>query len=165
MRLPCRDVRGCRKALGHARYLSQIDLKAGYYNVPLDPTSQQLTAFSTPMGTYYWTRMTQGLQNAPCWFQWVMEDVLRGLPVSVMLDDVGTADADLDANLREAGDVILRLTGHGAMVGLPKCSFGMTAARHLGDWWCSGGKFRPSPDKLAVLVQLTEEQLSSMPRA
>jgi len=35
LRLPCRDVRTCKAALGRAKYLSQIDLKAGYYNVPL----------------------------------------------------------------------------------------------------------------------------------
>jgi hypothetical protein len=39
--------------------------------------------------------MTQGLQNAPAWFQWVMEDVLwpeggEKLPLSVLLDDVAT---------------------------------------------------------------------------
>lgn len=68
LRLPCRDVKSCRRQLGRARYLSQIDLKAGYFNVPLDDPSQRLTAFSTPQGTFFWTRMTQGLQNAPCWF-------------------------------------------------------------------------------------------------
>ena len=61
MQLPCRDVRRCRAMLGRAKYLSQVDLKAGYYNVPLAAESQRLTAFSTHGGTYYWTRMTQGL--------------------------------------------------------------------------------------------------------
>ena len=58
LRLPCRDVRICKAALGRAKYLSQIDLKAGYYNVPLVKASQKLTAFATHSGTYYWTRMT-----------------------------------------------------------------------------------------------------------
>lgn len=68
MRLPCTDVRRCRATLGRAAYLSQIDLKAGYFNVELSPESRPLTAFVTPGGVYYWRRMTQGLQNAPGWF-------------------------------------------------------------------------------------------------
>ena len=61
LRLPCRDVRRCKAALGRAKYLSQIDLKAGYYNVLLAEGSRRLTSFSTHDGTFYWTRMAQGL--------------------------------------------------------------------------------------------------------
>ena len=61
MRLPMTDVRRCKAAVGRADYISQIDLKAGYYNVLLELASQLLTAFATPEGVYYWKRMTQGL--------------------------------------------------------------------------------------------------------
>src|SRR5512138_3840463 len=51
------------------------------------------------------------------------------------------------------------------MVGLPKCKFGMTECRHLGDWWTSGGYFRPPEGKLAALVELSEDSMASMSRS
>jgi hypothetical protein len=58
-----------------------------------------------------------------------MEDVLEGLPVSVLLDDVGTAADSLRQCLRQAADVVLRLAAAGAMVGPAKCRFGITEGR------------------------------------
>ena len=115
--------------------------------------------------------MTQGLQNAPGWFQWVMEDVLRGDPkarallVSILLDDVATVHDKLPANLRDAAEVILRLTRAGAMIGPAKCYLGIEEGRHLGDWWTSGGQFRPPPARTAALLELTHEQLAGMGRS
>lgn len=100
-----------------------------------------------------------------------MEDVLCGpqverpLPLSILLDDVATQDDDLAQNLEDGADTVLRLTAAGAMVGLPKCQFGVQEARHLGHWWTSGGYFRPPAGKLAALMELSEEQLTRLPRA
>src|SRR5512138_3345108 len=97
-----------------------------------------------------------------------MEDVLTGedsgrpLAVSVLLDDVAVQEDDLQQNLDDAAEATLRLTRSGAMVGLPKCKFGMTECRHLGDWWTSGSYFCPPEGKLAALVELSEESMASM---
>ena len=51
------------------------------------------------------------------------------------------------------------------MVSPGKCHIAIKEGRHLGDWWSSGGYFRPPPDRMAILVALTDEQLEEMPRA
>ena len=102
---PMTDVAKVKLALGRAAFLSKIDLKAGFFNVPLAEDSQKYTAFSCAAGRFYWKRMTMGMCNAPAHFQWVMEDIMAGegdeaqLPVAVLLDDVTVAEDDLQGNM------------------------------------------------------------------
>ena len=42
-------------------FFSTIDISAGFYQVPMDTTSQKFTAFSTPFGSFKWLRMPMGL--------------------------------------------------------------------------------------------------------
>ena len=93
LRYPANDVRHTKLALGRSNYISQIDLKAGFFNCRLETGSQKYTAFACALGVYVWLRMTMGLQNAPAHFQQVMETVLlapeagRPLPATILLDD------------------------------------------------------------------------------
>jgi hypothetical protein len=124
--------------LGRSKFISQVDLKAGFYNCRLQPSSQPFTAFSTQQGTYVWTRMSMGLQNAPAHFQWVMESIVhdpqkRPLPATILLDDTTTYHDDLDACLEDGVEAILRLTEAGAMVGPAKCVLGADEAEHMGE--------------------------------
>jgi hypothetical protein len=89
----------------------------------------------------------------------------RKLTLAILLDDVSAASDDLRQNLLDAAEVILRLTGAGAMVGPAKCHLGIEEGRHLGDWWSSGGQFRPPPGRTAALLEMTHEQLAGSGRA
>jgi hypothetical protein len=62
------DVARVKLALGRAQFISKIDLKAGFFNVPLVESSRRYTAFSCSAGRYYWMRMTMGMCNAPAHF-------------------------------------------------------------------------------------------------
>mgnify|MGYP003487902891 FL=1 len=61
---PMADVAKVKLALGRSRYIAKIDLKAGFFNVPLVEESQRLTAFDCAAGRFYWRRMTMGMCNA-----------------------------------------------------------------------------------------------------
>jgi hypothetical protein len=137
-----------RGQLGRSQCISKIDLKAGYFNVPMSPRSAKLTSFQTTKGRFHWTRMAQGLQNAPAHFQQVMETVLEGLPVAILLDDVTTKDDDVEANVDSAADAIIRLAEAGAMVGLYKGVVGAEEVEFMGDMWAAGGYWRPCVDKV-----------------
>lgn len=89
----------------------------------------------------------------------------RELPVCILLDNVTAVADTVEANLVDAAEGILRLTAAGAMVGLEKCEFGVEEGKHLGDWWTSGGYFRPPPGRMAALLELSEDTLAGMVRS
>ena len=94
------------ETLSGAKWFSTLDLKSGYWQVQLDATDKDKTAFSTGRGLWQFTVMPFGLANAPATFERLMEQVLAGLPLStalVYLDDIlvaGRSFANQMANLR-----------------------------------------------------------------
>ena len=71
---------------------TSIDLKAGYWQVEMDPESIPLTAFTVgPLGFYECVKMLFGLTNAPTMFQRLMETCLGDFHLNwciIYLDDV-----------------------------------------------------------------------------
>ncbi|OWZ18946.1 reverse transcriptase [Phytophthora megakarya] len=74
------------KALGGPRLFSALDLRSGYWQIPVSKTDRDKTAFTTKRGLNRFKRMLFGLTNAPATFH-----VLRGLTwmtCLVYLDDI-----------------------------------------------------------------------------
>ena len=55
--------------LGKSRYFRTLDLASGYWQIPVNPQSQEKTAFITPQGLYEFHVIPFGLTNAPSVFQ------------------------------------------------------------------------------------------------
>ena len=55
------DTRRYHAYLGRARWISMIDLKAGYHNIPFEHKSSYDSTFATHRGKYRWLRMPMGL--------------------------------------------------------------------------------------------------------
>ena len=71
---------------------SKIDLRKGYWQVPVHKDDIAKTAVITPFGLYEFLRMTFGLQNAGASFQRMMDQVICGLAfVYCYLDDLRVA--------------------------------------------------------------------------
>jgi len=82
------------KSLSDATIFSVMDLRSGYWQIPMAPEDREKTAFVTPDGSAYHFRvMPFGLKNAPGTFQHLMVgEVLTGLLLHecalVYLDDI-----------------------------------------------------------------------------
>jgi hypothetical protein len=79
------------EALGGAKYFSTMDLASGYWQVALEESSKEVTAFTTREGLFQFEVLPFGLANAPGKFQRLMDAVLRGLKWEiclVYLDDI-----------------------------------------------------------------------------
>ena len=71
-------------------YFTTIDMSWGSYQLPMEPKSQNNTAFSTPFGSFNWLRMPMGLTGSPDTFPSLMEHVFVRLTWNISvpyLDD------------------------------------------------------------------------------
>ena len=102
----CLDSRGCNEnsesdsyPLPNARDLfhkfrgckvfSKLDIRSGYWNMPVDEESTKYMAFHTPWGLFEWLRMTFGFKGAAPAFQRWIDSVFQGLDFVVCyLDDI-----------------------------------------------------------------------------
>ncbi len=59
-----------------AKCFSILDVRNGFWHIPLDDDSSRLT---TPFGRYRWKRLPFGISSAPEVFQRKMHEVIEGL--------------------------------------------------------------------------------------
>ena len=75
--------------LSGARIFSKLDANHGYWQIPLDDESQQLTTFNSPFGRYCFTRMPFGIKSAQEIFQKRMTQNFGDLEgVETDIDDI-----------------------------------------------------------------------------
>lgn len=125
------------KDLSTANIFSVLDLKKGYWQIPMEINSKQYTAFSTPDGAaYHFNVMPFGLKLAPSTFQKLMAtEVLVGYIqnfVIVYLDDIIIFSNSVEEHLNHLRLVFERLQQHNLKVSGKKCQLFKTELDYLG---------------------------------
>lgn len=140
----------------HARFFVALDLRAGYWQIPMARSSVEKTAFRTHRGLYEFTVMPFGLVNAPATFQRFMDQLLGDLysqGISCYLDDVLIASETEEDCLRLLKEVLARLDDAGCRVKLSKCQFGPSSLTYLG-FLLSKGSLKPLEEKVRAIEEL-----------
>ncbi|CAM4615401.1 unnamed protein product [Lepidochelys kempii] len=74
--MPCTDE--LLEKLGRAQFISTVDLTKGYWQVPLDESTKERSAFITNVGLYEINVLPFDLRNAPATFQRLVDGLLAG---------------------------------------------------------------------------------------
>ena len=123
-----------------------LDLKDGFFQVPMHPDSAAKTAIYTEFGLYEFVRMPFGLKNAPAVFQRFVDMVFHDLKpfTHVYIDDVIIFSNTLTDHVKHLQTVIQRLSEYGLIIQERKCSFFMNCIQYLGFEFDIDG-YRPLP--------------------
>jgi hypothetical protein len=93
-----------------------------------------------------------------------METILEGLPVTILLDDVTVCGGTVEECIDLTADAIVRLAEAGAMIGLYKGVIAAEEVEFMGEIWQAGGYFRPPPERVTALLEMSDEALASFHR-
>lgn len=122
--------------MNSAKYISKIDLKAAYNQIPLNKNSRPITAFVVPgKGMYQFKRMPFGLCNAPATFRRFMDKLITPElkpKVFCYLDDIIIVSESFEEHLYYLNLVLGRLFQAGLTINLDKCEFGCSEIKYLG---------------------------------
>lgn len=137
------------------KYLSAIDLKDAFWQVPLEETSKEKTAFTVPgRGLFQFTVMPFGLHNAPQTQCRLMDKVL-GVDlqpyVFVYLDDILIATDSFEKHIEILKEVASRLKMANLSVNIDKSKFCVSEIKYLG-YIVSTQGITTDPEKVNCVV-------------
>jgi len=137
-----------------AKYFTSLDLKSGYWQIPLDSSSKAKTAFSTRHSHFHWNVMPFGLTNAPAAFQRRMNHTLAQFLdkfVVVYLDDILMFSKSRAEHEKHIQQVLKVLNDAGMILNLDKCKFFERTVKFLGHIVSKDG-IRPDPSKIQKVL-------------
>ena len=143
--------------LRNAKFLSSLDIKSAYWQVPVAPNSREYTAFTIPgRGLFQFCRMPMGLTNAPATWQRLIDRILGAdlePHVLVYLDDIVIVSPDFETHLKILDQVLTRLREAGLTVSRTKCEFCRPQLKYLG-YIVDGSGLRVDPDKVEAILKI-----------
>ena len=139
-----------------ARIFSKLDLKDGYWQVPLTEGASQLTTFNTPFGRYRYTRLPFGLSSANEVFQKRVGQEMENVKnASYLYDDIlihTETEEEHEIALREVLGICLK---SGIKLNQEKCQMGVSQIKYLVHLIAQDG-ISPDPEKIEDLVNMPQ---------
>ena len=117
------------------KFFTSLDLVRGYYQLPIDEESKELTAFSTPRNHWQFKRLSFGLRNAPAAFQREIQAVLSTFPsnkVVAYIDDILIMGSSFEEHFDLVSKVLQTLQSYSIKVKISKCEFFQSSVEYLG---------------------------------
>ncbi|CAF5140814.1 unnamed protein product, partial [Rotaria sp. Silwood1] len=142
--------------LGGHRFYTKLDLKSGYFQLPIHETDKEKTAFITQDGLWEFNVLPQGIMNGPPTFQRTMHNLLgygRWDYVMVYLDDILIFSHTFNEHKHHLNEILSILAKANFQVNPDKCSIAVQEIDFLSHT-INEHCIKPNGDKIKAIVDL-----------
>ena len=160
VRLP--EIHECldRIAQKKPEVFTSLDLRSGYFQLPIQKESQEKTAFTVPsLGQFCFNVTSQGLTSAPASFSRTMQRIfskqVANSDLEVYLDDVLAYSKTHQDMLKTLDEALQNLSDAGMKINIDKCEFGISKLTYLGFELSKDG-YKPDPIKSEGITKVHE---------
>jgi hypothetical protein len=119
-----------------AKIFSKLDLRAGFHQLPVDPSSQEVTAFWWENELWCYNRVCFGIATSPSYFQRVMDHELNKAGCSAFavayIDDILVYSSTPEEHTKHVRQVLEALHNCGLRAHPDKSVFGSACIEFLG---------------------------------
>lgn len=155
---PLPNIDGLLSRLGDTHFISAIDLKDAFWQIPLEESSRQKTAFTVQGRPHYQFKvMPFGLCNAAQRLCRLMDKVVPPElknKVFVYLDDLLIVSPNFEEHLEMLKTIGKSLTKAGLTINMQKSKFCPKELKYLG-YIVGGGKLKTDPSKVEAITKIT----------
>lgn len=154
---PVPFISGILDKLSNAKYLSTLDVKSAYWQIPLEEKSRELTAFTVPgRGLFQFKRMPFGLHSGGSTWQRLIDMVVTAdlePHAFAYLDDIVIVTETFDRHLEILEKLFDRLKAAGLTLSREKCNFCRNELKFLGYVIDSRG-IRADGEKIKAILEI-----------
>ncbi|CAF3544285.1 unnamed protein product [Rotaria sp. Silwood1] len=142
---------------GGYKFFSKLDMKSGFWQIPIKEEDKHKTAFITPDGLYEWNVLPQGLKNSPPSFQRLMLDLLSPCRqfALVYIDDIVIFSYTFEEHVKHLTQVLSILSSHNLQLNSSKCFILHRQIDYLSHTVSQFG-VKPNKEKIQAIMNLRE---------
>lgn len=146
-------ITGLLDRLSGNKIFTTLDLKSGYWQLPLDEASAEKTAFIANGELYEFNFLPFGVMNGPASFSRLMNIVLKGIKSCMCyIDDIIIFSASVEDHIQDVKIVLDRLLQYNLRLSKGKCKWFCQEVAFLG-FLVNDSGIRSNPEKTKVVTQ------------
>lgn len=135
-----------------------LDMKDGFFQIPLEQSSTYLCVFNTPFGRYKMERLPFGLSSSPEIFQRENMKIFSDIPgVQVYFDDIIVAASTEEEHDRILNTVVKRALEYGVRFNPIKLQYKVSSVNYLGLVFSNDG-LQPDKKHVESIMSIKEPQ-------
>ena len=149
-RFPLPHVDSLLDRVSAAKVFTTLDIASAYWNIPLENSSKEKTAFQAGNELFQFTVLPYGLSAAPATMQRLLQRLIGDLNLVPYLDDIIVPTDSVSQHINLLESLFQRLEKAKLKLKPSKCFFGQEAVEYLG-YVVSEGKITSNPQKIEAI--------------